>query len=115
MVLNDKVLPLQVAPHASHVKMALFAPVELSRRLPQSLQKTREPIADILCSLCPCGIVGFLVGLIVVFELDNLHEKNVLVINNTEAARVTLCCHKLLHKAVGAVPYTSLQGSGHKA
>jgi len=40
--------PLFSAPQQSHFKIVFLFPVELSRRLPQSVQKTRDPIADIL-------------------------------------------------------------------
>ena len=44
-------IPLFSAPQQSQVKMVLTSPVEASRRLPHSVQKTRDPIADILSDL----------------------------------------------------------------
>jgi len=40
--------PLFSAPQQSHFKIVFLFPVELSRRFPQSVQKTRDPIADML-------------------------------------------------------------------
>ena len=41
-------LPLQEASQTSQIKRAFVSPELLSRRLPQSVQKTREPMADML-------------------------------------------------------------------
>lgn len=43
--------PLFSFPQHSQIRIALSFPVELSSRLPQSVQKTREPMADILDEL----------------------------------------------------------------
>ena len=37
--------PLFIAPQTSHVRIASLSPDDPSRRLPQSVQKTSEPIA----------------------------------------------------------------------
>jgi hypothetical protein len=39
---------LQDAPQMAHVKMTFFFPALLSSRLPQSLQKMSEPMADMM-------------------------------------------------------------------
>ena len=44
-------IPLFSAPQQSQVRMVLTSPVEASRRLPHSVQKTSDPIADILSDL----------------------------------------------------------------
>jgi hypothetical protein len=41
-------VPLHVAPQMAHVKVTFFFPALPSSRLPQSLQKMREPIADMV-------------------------------------------------------------------
>ena len=43
--------PLFSVPQHSHFRIEFFIPLEGSSRLPQSVQKTRDPIADILCEL----------------------------------------------------------------
>jgi hypothetical protein len=43
-------IPLQDAPQMAQVKMTFFFPALLSSRLPQSLQKMSEPMADIFAS-----------------------------------------------------------------
>lgn len=43
--------PLFSAPQQSQTRIVFLLPVELSRRLPQSVQKTRDPTADILGGL----------------------------------------------------------------
>lgn len=40
--------PLFSAPQHSHFRIESLIPLEGSSRLPQSVQKTRDPIADIL-------------------------------------------------------------------
>lgn len=40
--------PLQVAPQMAQVRVTFFFPALPSSRLPQSLQKMREPIADMV-------------------------------------------------------------------
>lgn len=40
-------IPLFSVPHTSHLRIAFSSPEEPSRRFPQSVQKTREPIAAI--------------------------------------------------------------------
>ena len=46
--LGTQDIPLHEAPHMVQVKMAFCLPALPSSRLPQSVQKTREPMADIL-------------------------------------------------------------------
>jgi hypothetical protein len=46
--------PLHVAPQMAQVKMTFFLPALPSSRLPQSLQKMREPMADMAAG-CPCA------------------------------------------------------------
>lgn len=41
-------LPLFSVPHTSHVKIAFSSPEDPSSRLPQSVQKTSDPIAGIV-------------------------------------------------------------------
>lgn len=43
--------PLHVAPQMAHVSMTFFLPALPSSRLPQSVQKMREPIADMVNGL----------------------------------------------------------------
>ncbi len=51
-------IPLHCAPHAPHVKIDFSSPDDPSRRSPQSLQKTRDPMADMMCSKAgPCVLV----------------------------------------------------------
>lgn len=45
---NVQCIPLQDAPQMAQVRMAFCLPAPPSSRLPQSVQNTREPIADIL-------------------------------------------------------------------
>jgi len=47
-------VPLQDAPQTSHMRTA-FSSLLPSRRLPQSVQKIREPIADMLLGCCYLG------------------------------------------------------------
>ena len=44
------VVPLHTEPHTAHVSVFIFVLVRASSRFPQSLQKTKEPIAVILNS-----------------------------------------------------------------
>lgn len=46
--------PLFSAPQQSQTRTVFLFPVELSNRLPQSVQKTRDPIADILDVVDAC-------------------------------------------------------------
>ena len=46
--------PLFSAPQQSQTRIVFLFPVELSNRLPQSIQKTRDPIADILAVVEAC-------------------------------------------------------------
>ena len=39
------VVPSFCAPQTSHIRIAFLSPIDRSRRSPQSVQKTREPIA----------------------------------------------------------------------
>lgn len=52
--------PLHVAPHTSHVKVTLSAPGALSRRFPQSVQNSNEPIADMVISIVVLGLRCYL-------------------------------------------------------
>lgn len=45
-------IPLQDAPQTAQVKIAFCLPALPSSRLPQSVQKTREPMADIMKDCC---------------------------------------------------------------
>jgi hypothetical protein len=45
-------VPLQEAPQMAQVNVTFFLPALPSSRLPQSLQKMREPIADIVSGVC---------------------------------------------------------------
>lgn len=54
-------IPLFSAPQQSHVKMVFLLPVELSNRLPQSVQNTRDPTADILKFYLICEVLKILV------------------------------------------------------
>ncbi len=49
--------PLFSVPQHSHIKMEFFAPLEGSNTLPQSVQKTRDPIAAIGPELISCEVV----------------------------------------------------------
>lgn len=39
--------PLFLAPHSSQVRIVFLFPVDSSRRFPQSVQNTKDPMADI--------------------------------------------------------------------
>ena len=47
-VVGAEALPLFSVPHTSHVKIAFSSPEDPSSRLPQSVQKTSDPIAGIV-------------------------------------------------------------------
>lgn len=44
---HEEDIPLHFAPQTSQVRVVCCRPLLLSSKLPQSVQKTREPIADI--------------------------------------------------------------------
>jgi hypothetical protein len=49
--------PLQMAPHTSHFSRALSRPSDSSRRFPQSVQKTSDPIAAMTSLLSVADVV----------------------------------------------------------
>lgn len=62
--------PLFSAPQQSQISTVFLLPVELSSRLPQSVQKTRDPIADILAA-DECLVV---VVMVKIFSARAVHE-----------------------------------------
>jgi hypothetical protein len=52
-------MPLQVAPQMAQVKVTFFLPALPSSKLPQSMQKMSEPIADMVRGLAVVRVVVF--------------------------------------------------------
>jgi hypothetical protein len=52
------IIPLQTEPHTAQVNVFIFVLVRASSRFPQSLQKTRDPIAVILKSTMRSQALG---------------------------------------------------------
>jgi hypothetical protein len=50
-------IPLQVAPQMAQVKVTFFLPALPSSKLPQSMQKMSEPIADMVRGLVVVRVV----------------------------------------------------------
>ena len=50
MVVEVEAVSLLCVPQPSQIRMAFSSPVDSSRRFPQSVQKTRDPIAAIFRS-----------------------------------------------------------------